>query len=65
LAYVIPALGVLHFWWLVKADVREPLVYALLYLALMLLRWKPLPLWFGSRGQFSKQFSKQISSSSP
>jgi sulfoxide reductase heme-binding subunit YedZ len=27
LAYVIPALGVLHFWWLVKADVLEPLVY--------------------------------------
>ncbi len=57
LAYVIPALGVLHYWWLVKADVREPLVYALLYLALMLLRWKPLSLWFGSRGQLSKQIS--------
>ncbi|MFN2309978.1 MAG: sulfite oxidase heme-binding subunit YedZ, partial [Gammaproteobacteria bacterium] len=42
LAYVIPALGVLHFWWLVKADVRAPLAYALLFLLLMLLRWPPL-----------------------
>ncbi len=26
--YVIAVLAVLHFWWLVKSDVREPLVYA-------------------------------------
>lgn len=42
LVYIIAALGVLHFWWLVKADVREPLVYAAVYLLLMLLRWQPL-----------------------
>jgi methionine sulfoxide reductase heme-binding subunit len=42
LVYIIPALAVLHFWWLVKADVREPLVYAFLFLFLMLLRWPPL-----------------------
>ncbi len=30
LAYVIPALGVVHYWWLVKADIREPLLYAVL-----------------------------------
>lgn len=30
LAYLIPVLGVIHFWWLVKADIQEPLVYALL-----------------------------------
>ncbi len=56
LAYVVPALGVLHFWWLVKADVREPLVYALLFVLLMLLRWKPVTLRFGmrsGRGQIS------------
>jgi len=35
LAYVIPALGVLHFWWLVKADVLEPLVYGVV-LAILL-----------------------------
>lgn len=38
LVYVIPALGVLHFWWLVKADVREPLVYAGLLVLLLALR---------------------------
>lgn len=42
LVYVIPALALLHFWWLVKADVREPLVYAALFLLLLLLRWPPL-----------------------
>ena len=38
LAYVVPALGVLHFWWLVKADVREPLVYGVVLALLLLLR---------------------------
>jgi sulfoxide reductase heme-binding subunit YedZ len=28
LVYVIAILGVWHFWWQVKLDVREPLVYA-------------------------------------
>jgi methionine sulfoxide reductase heme-binding subunit len=30
LAYVIAVLGVLHFWWLVKKDIREPLIFAVL-----------------------------------
>lgn len=34
LIYIIALLGVLHFWWLVKADVREPLIYAVLLLVL-------------------------------
>ncbi|VAW82612.1 Protein-methionine-sulfoxide reductase heme-binding subunit MsrQ [hydrothermal vent metagenome] len=38
LAYVIPALGVLHYWWLVKADVFEPLIYGLLLVVLLLFR---------------------------
>ena len=38
LAYVVPALGVLHFWWLVKADVRTPFVYALLLTVLLGIR---------------------------
>jgi sulfoxide reductase heme-binding subunit YedZ len=38
LAYLIPGLGVLHFWWLVKADVLEPLVYAFLLLVVLILR---------------------------
>lgn len=28
LVYLIAVLGVIHFWWLVKADIREPLIYA-------------------------------------
>lgn len=35
LAYVIAVLAVLHFWWLVKSDVREPLVYALILILLL------------------------------
>jgi sulfoxide reductase heme-binding subunit YedZ len=38
LAYVIPALGVVHFWWLVKADVLEPLLYGVVLATLLLLR---------------------------
>jgi methionine sulfoxide reductase heme-binding subunit len=33
--YVIAVLGVVHFWWLVKSDIREPLIYASI-LALLL-----------------------------
>lgn len=28
LVYVIAPLGVLHFWWMVKADLTEPVIYA-------------------------------------
>ncbi|NOX42697.1 MAG: sulfoxide reductase heme-binding subunit YedZ [Gammaproteobacteria bacterium] len=35
LAYVVPLLGVLHFWWLVKADVLEPLVYGAVLVVLL------------------------------
>jgi methionine sulfoxide reductase heme-binding subunit len=35
LVYVITILGVWHFWWQVKADVREPLLYASLTTALL------------------------------
>lgn len=38
LAYVVPLLGVVHFWWLVKADVLEPLVYGGVLAVLLLLR---------------------------
>lgn len=40
--YVIGGLSVLHFLWLVKADLREPLVYAAVYAVLMLLRLPPV-----------------------
>ncbi len=34
--------GVVHFWWLVKADVREPLVYAAVLAILLGLRLPPV-----------------------
>jgi sulfoxide reductase heme-binding subunit YedZ len=38
LAYVAAMAGVLHFLWLVKADLREPLIYLCFYMALMIAR---------------------------
>ncbi|MEX1993406.1 MAG: protein-methionine-sulfoxide reductase heme-binding subunit MsrQ [Steroidobacteraceae bacterium] len=38
LVYVATALGCVHYWWQVKADVREPLVYAAV--AALLLGWR-------------------------
>lgn len=38
LAYVVPALGVVHFLWVVKADVLQPFIYAVLLTALLLVR---------------------------
>jgi sulfoxide reductase heme-binding subunit YedZ len=38
LVYLAVFAGVLHFWWLVKADVREPFVYTTILLLLMLAR---------------------------
>jgi sulfoxide reductase heme-binding subunit YedZ len=46
LIYLIAPLGVLHFWWMVKRDVREPAIYAVLLAALlayrMAVRLKPM-----------------------
>jgi len=41
LIYVIAVLGVLHFLLLVKADLREPIIYIFILLALFLVRLKP------------------------
>ncbi len=38
LAYLIALLGVLHYFWLVKADHREPALYLAIWIALMLVR---------------------------
>ena len=38
LVYLAAAAGVLHFWWKVKADTREPLVYVAILGVLLLLR---------------------------
>lgn len=36
--YLIATLGVVHFWWLVKKDIREPLFYALVLAVLLGIR---------------------------
>jgi methionine sulfoxide reductase heme-binding subunit len=36
--YVITGLGILHYYWLVKADTRTPLILALIFLFLLILR---------------------------
>lgn len=38
LAYVAVGAGIVHFLWLVKADLREPLVYGAIFVALMAFR---------------------------
>ena len=42
IVYVAAAGGVIHFWWLVKADVREPLIYAAILALLLILRLPPV-----------------------
>ncbi len=39
LVYVVAVLGVWHFWWQVKQDVREPLLYAGVLAVLLGYRW--------------------------
>ncbi len=43
--YLIAVLAVLHFWWLVKSDVREPALYAAI--AALLLGWRAWKAWRG------------------
>ena len=38
LAYVSAIAGVVHYWWLVKADVRRPMAYAAVVIVLLVLR---------------------------
>ena len=58
LAYVVPVLGVLHFLWLVKADIREPVIYATVLLALLGVR-----VWW-QRSQRARPQSARILSAS-
>jgi sulfoxide reductase heme-binding subunit YedZ len=44
--YICAILGVIHYYWLVKSDVRKPLFYGLL--VGILLAWR-LATWFGNR----------------
>lgn len=47
LIYPAATLGVLHFVWLVKKDLSEPLLYAALLALLLALRWPPLKMLAG------------------
>ncbi len=48
LVYAIAALAVLHFWWVVKSDIREPAIYA--GLVALLLGWR-LRRWLSQRAR--------------
>lgn len=48
LVYLAGGLGVLHFIWLVKSDLREPLIFAAVFALLMALR---IPGLLGGRGR--------------
>lgn len=41
LVYVIAVLALLHYWWLVKKDVTEPVIYSIAFAMLMFARWRP------------------------
>jgi methionine sulfoxide reductase heme-binding subunit len=43
LVYLIATLGVLHFWWLTRADYREPMLYA--GILAVLLAWRVVTRW--------------------
>ena len=51
LIYAIATLGVVHFWWLVKRDVTEPLVFALILAVLLGIR----VLWRARAGRSAGQ----------
>ena len=40
LVYLIAALGVIHYYWLVKSDVRLPLMYGAILVVLLATRWR-------------------------
>ena len=58
LIYLIAGLGVLHYLWLVKKDLTQPLIYTGVLVALLALRLpfiaSRLSTWRGLRGQFAK-----------
>lgn len=48
LVYLAAGLGVLHFIWLVKSDLRDPLIFAAVFVVLMALRVRG---WLAGRGK--------------
>jgi sulfoxide reductase heme-binding subunit YedZ len=56
LVYVIGTLGILHFLWLVKADIREPATFGIILISLLFLR---LPYINNIRNYFRTQATEQ------
>ncbi|MCC5809186.1 MAG: sulfoxide reductase heme-binding subunit YedZ [Ectothiorhodospiraceae bacterium] len=57
-SYLIAALAVLHFFMLVKVDTREPLIYAGVLAALLLLRLRPGQ-WLARRTASRREVQKE------
>lgn len=55
LAYGAAILGVLHFLWLVKADTREPLIFAAILLLLLAFRLRVVQRMFGRSGSATRR----------
>jgi sulfoxide reductase heme-binding subunit YedZ len=55
LVYVVPALGVIHYYWSVKADVRIPILLGVIYATLMLVR---IPGWVERRARKSARAAR-------
>jgi methionine sulfoxide reductase heme-binding subunit len=43
LVYLVAVLAVVHYWWLVKRDLTEPILYALVLALLFIARWRRAP----------------------
>jgi sulfoxide reductase heme-binding subunit YedZ len=57
LVYAIGVLAVLHFWWLVKSDIREPALYA--GILAVLLGWRVWKRWVSPRvGRATQRVSR-------
>jgi sulfoxide reductase heme-binding subunit YedZ len=65
LAYAVAVLGVVHFYWLVKADIRRPVQYAATLALLLGYRiWvKSATLWNASRSKRSRRSTAALGSS--
>jgi sulfoxide reductase heme-binding subunit YedZ len=62
LVYVIAVLGVWHFYWQVKRDIREPLIYAGILAILLIYRWARSRRRAASRAATT---SKSVSATTP
>lgn len=62
LIYAAALLGVIHFLWSVKKDVREPLVYAAVLAVLLAFR---VPAWLGARAKRDARGRTPVATSDP